>query len=208
MKIVPQSVVLEDMTPSAALLIERAARNCYKSEGKVCPGSAAAIIKKVMNPDDPHHSVLEHAKATVRIITDRGIMAEITRHRHASFSIESTRYCNYGKDAFGAEITVVQPPGLEGRSFRIWRMVMRVAEWGYMGMLRLGVKPEIARSVLPMALKTEIVMTANFSSWHHILKMRTNPRAHPQVREVMEMVRTILQEGCPEVFGAPVEKAA
>lgn len=201
MKVVPQSVTLEQATHEPALLIERAARNCYKSEDLIGPGSADRIIRKLMTPEDPHHSVLEHASATVRVVCDRGIMAELTRHRLGSFSIESTRYCNYGKDKFGNEITVIEPPGLSREARDIWHQSCVKAEADYFALLEAGVKPELARSVLPTCLKTEIVWTQNARSWLHTIKMRASHRAHPQVREIASEVDRIMRNWFPEVFG-------
>lgn len=198
MRIVPQSVTLEAITPNAALLIERAGRTCYKSEGKATEGSAGPFISRIL--DRQHESVIEHASATFRIVCDRGISHEIVRHRIASYSQESTRYCNYVKDAFNGQIAVIEPPGLTNRQRFEWEASCDDSEERYLRMINLGVKPEIARSVLPTCLKTELVVTMNFRAWRHFLKMRGHPAAHPQVREIAEMIRTILVEECPEVF--------
>ena len=200
MKIVTQSVVLEAITPDAAALIERAGRTCYKSEVRIGPGTAGPFIAKIR--DRNHASVLEHASATFRIVCDRGVSHELVRHRIASYSQESTRYCNYSKDQFGDEIIVIQPPGLSNKTaWLAWRQACEKAEESYRLMLFKGCSPQIARSVLPTCLKTEIVMTANFREWLHFLELRTAPAAHPQMREVAEMIRKELQAACPEVFG-------
>lgn len=93
MKIVNHEVSLEWITPAAKFVIERAGRTCYKSEDKagINPG---AFIQRIIASG--HHSVLEHASASFRIITDRGVTHEIVRHRIASYSQESTRYCVAG----------------------------------------------------------------------------------------------------------------
>lgn len=196
MKIVPQSVTLESITPNAAQLIERAGRTCWKSEGKMTEDSAGPFI--AMLKGKQHESVLEHASATLRIVCDRGVSHELVRHRIASYSQESTRYCNYGKEN---EITVIVPPGLSEHDFNEWKWSCGCAEEAYLNLINHGIKPEIARSVLPTCLKTEVVVTMNFRSWLHFLKLRSHPSAHPQIREIAEMIRTILQAECPEVFG-------
>jgi thymidylate synthase (FAD) len=199
-KIVKPSAELLAITPNALELIERAARTCYHSQDSIAPGTAERLVKSCMNKN--HMSVLEHASATFQLVTDRGVMAELTRHRIASFSIQSTRYCSYAKDKFDGQISVIEPPGLEVLQRLIWLAAAQRAEDGYLDMLDVGSTPEIARSVLPMCLATEIVITANFREWLHILDLRTSPAAHPQIREVMGLVQKILQEQVPVIFGA------
>lgn len=193
MKIVPQSVALEAITPNAAKLIEMAGRTCYKSEEKAGPETAGPFIAMIKKRG--HESVLEHASATFRIICDRGVSHELVRHRLASYSQESTRYCRYK-----GQIIVIEPPDL-GIFRSDWERSVEVSEQIYTGMIENGVSPQIARSVLPTCLKTEVVMTKNFREWLHFLRLRTAPAAHPQMREVAEMIRDILAQECPEVFG-------
>jgi thymidylate synthase (FAD) len=139
-----------------------------------------------------HESVIEHASAGFLIVTDRGVTHEIVRHRLASYSQCSTRYCNYSKEQFGGEIAVIEPPDLEADAMAYWHDVMRTCESQYLNMTKEGCKPEIARSVLPNSLKSEIGMTANFREWRHFLRLRTSPKAHPQMREIAEMIRAEL----------------
>lgn len=179
-------------------LIEMAGRVCYKSEPSTYPGSEVAFIERLRKLQ--HESVIEHASASFRIICDRGISHEIVRHRLASYSQESTRYCNYSKDKFDGEIMVIEPPGLTPDQKMSWTLAVKAAECEYLTMLDLGCLPQIARSVLPTCLKTELVMTANFREWRHFLKLRTAPAAHPQMREVAGMVAKILARISPTVF--------
>jgi len=199
MKIVPQSAELLFITPNAAQFLEVAGRTCYRSEDKITPTSAAAFIKMLIH-EKGHESVIEHASATFRVVCDRGVSHEIVRHRIASYSQESTRYCNYSKEKFGAEITVIEPPGLPPALREEWFCAMRAIEQLYMDMLEAKVPPQIARAVLPTCLKTEIVITYNFREWRHFLKLRTSKAAHPQMREVAGMISEILVRECPEVF--------
>ena len=165
--------------------LELAARNCYKSEDKIQPGSAKTLLKALVKSG--HHSIIEHSGATVRIVCDRGILAEITRHRLASFSVESSRYCNYNKDKFNNEITVIKPCFWKTNSlaFQIWKETMMILEARYFALLEQGANPQEARSVLPNSLKTEIVMTCNFREWRTIFQQRCSPKAHPQIRQIM-----------------------
>lgn len=168
---------------------EQAARTCYKSEDKVKIGSGYNLVKSLIKRG--HHTPLEHISVSVKIICDRGVMAEITRHRLCAFSIESTRYANYSKDKFGKEITVIQPfffkPGTE--SYARWENSCQHSEWDYLVLLKYGATPQEARSVLPNSLKTEIVMTANLREWMHIFKLRCSPKSHPQMNEIMIPLR-------------------
>jgi len=180
-------------------LIEQAGRVCYKSEDKITDDSYSNFVDKLCHQYH-HKSVSEHSSATFKIICDRGIMAEITRHRLSSFSIESTRYCNYGKDKFGKEISVIMPPDLTQDQFEAWVEGCEQSEVSYFKMLDNGATPQIARSVLPTCLKTEIVMTCNFRSWEHFLELRTAKAAHPQIREIALMIQEILVKIAPVVF--------
>ena len=102
----PQVEILDEINGEEMLRkIERAGRVCYKSEERITPDSAKAFIRNILKSG--HESVIEHEKISVRIICDRGVTHEIVRHRMASYSQESTRYCNYSKDKFGNELTFI-----------------------------------------------------------------------------------------------------
>ena len=192
--------------------LERCARTCYRSQGKIGPGTAEKLLRSVLERE--HESVIEHAAITVRFVVDRGVSHELVRHRLASFSQESTRYVKYaGDDSEGNEITFVEPvfwcdPELArtGRKDRVglyslWFEAMERAEESYLCMLANSAKPEEARSVLPNSLRTEIVMTANPREWRHVLRLRTSPKAHPQMREVMIPLAIELAKLYPVLFG-------
>ena len=199
MKVVDQDVQLMFITPDAAQLIERAGRICYKSEDKITTESGDKFVKMLL--ERGHESVIEHAYAMFHVRCDRGVSHEFVRHRIFSYSQESTRYCNYSKDKFGGEITVIKVPLTKPeKSAAIWEAANKAAEGYYFQMLEAGEPPEIARSVLPTDLKTELVGTANFREWRHFLFMRTSPKAHPQMREVANAIGEILYSHCPAVF--------
>ena len=197
MKIANQSVELLWITPVSEIQIEQIGRTCYKSEDRMTRDSHGPFCRRMV--DNGHHAMIEHAYASFRIITDRGVSHEIVRHRIASFAQESTRYCNYRADKFGGEITVIEPPGL-GENRWVWEAACEEAEIAYMSLLRDGVSPQIARSVLPTCLKTEIVMTANFREWRHFITLRRAKAAHPQIREIAEYVLSVLKIHAPNVF--------
>jgi thymidylate synthase (FAD) len=199
MKIITPSVELLNITPNAEKLIERAGRVCYKSENLITEESSAKFIQNIIKRG--HEAVLEHANASLLFICDRGVTHELVRHRLVAYCQESTRYCNYSKDKFSNEITVIEPPTLTPNQKMNWYDAMIHAELSYTLLIRDGVSPQIARSVLPNSLKTEIVATANMREWRHILKLRTSPAAHPQIIEVINIAKSILKKECPNVFG-------
>ena len=186
MKIINASYKIETPIDGAEILerIEKAGRTCYKSEDRITEESAKNFVRKLI--ERGHESVLEHESVTVRFICDRGVSHEIVRHRIASFSQESTRYCNYSNDRFGSELTFIKPCFLAERkmTYWLWCTAMECAEWAYFDMLEDGCTPQEARSVLPSSVKTEVVMTANLREWRHFLRLRTATAAHPQMREL------------------------
>lgn len=203
MKIINASYRIETPTYSGEKLlksIEQAGRTCYKSEDRITDESAEAFVRMLI--ERGHESVLEHASITVRFVCDRGVSHEIVRHRIASFSQESTRYCNYSNDRFRNEITFIKPCFLEDGTggYKLWKQAMFVAEKEYFDLLNWGFTPQEARSVLPNSTKTEIIMTANLREWRHFLKLRTAKAAHPQMRELTVPLLKELQEWIPVVF--------
>lgn len=149
-----------------------------------------------------HEAVIEHGVVTVRFICDRGVSHEIVRHRLASYCQESTRYCNYSKEQFGTEITVISPawtsPGYY--PYTMWKKACSEAEENYFTLLDIGCSPQEARSVLPNSLKTEVVMTANLREWRHFIKLRSAPAAHPDMRRVARMLYDLLSVRYPVFF--------
>jgi len=203
MKIIKPSIDILTPIDGTEILkhIELCGRVCYKSEEKISEGSAETFIANIIKRG--HEAVLEHYDITVKFICDRGVSHEIVRHRMASYCQESTRYCNYSKEGFGKEITVIAPcylePGTEGWS--LWQLSCTQAEKAYFDLLNWGCTPQEARAVLPNSLKTEVVMTANIREWRHFLKLRTSPAAHPQMREVAMMLLTYFEDLMPTLFG-------
>lgn len=210
MRVIDQSVEVWEYTPGMLQLIEDAGRTCYKSEPK---GDPAYFVKKLI--DSGHHSVIEHGVITAMIITNRGVTHELVRHRLASYSQESTRYCNYGSD----HVVFIKPhkcdsvvfgewdsvDGWVGRSSlgcpeATWLKAMLAAEAAYKELLAEGWKPEDARGVLPNDLKTEIVVTANVREWRHIIKLRGSKAAHPQIRQVAHMLLSEFYDRWPTLF--------
>lgn len=204
MKIVRQSFEFIDELDRSKILqkLERAGRTCYKSEDKITDDSASKFVASLVSRG--HESVLEHASISVKLITNRGVTHELVRHRLASYSQESSRYCNYSKEKFGNEITVIYPEFVgDEESCRvqnaIWQKAMRDAEDSYFTLLELS-NTEYARGVLPNDLKTEIIVSANLREWKHIFKMRCAPAAHPHIRSLMIALRAEFIKALPEIF--------
>lgn len=194
--------------------IEKVGRTCYKSEDKILEDGKSALTFNKMLVSRNHEAMLEHSFLSVKFYVDRGVSHEFVRHREASFAQESTRYCSYDKDKFGNEITFIDiAPGISldskmknlpedqiGRIIDIWYAAMKYAEDFYLQMIEAGATPQIARSVLPNSTKTELVITANYREWRHILKLRTAKDAHPQIREVCIKLLDELKTRIPVVF--------
>lgn len=198
MRIISTSFEILDEIDGEKILkrIEKIGRICYKSEDKITESSAKEFIKKLLKRG--HESVIEHEKISVKIICDRGVSHELVRHRIASYSQESTRYCNYFKDKFGNELTLIKPYFWNDDipKYNIWLETMQTIEQNYNKLIEMGAKPEEARSILPNSLKTEIIVTMNLRQWRHFFKLRAAPNAHPQMREVsiplLNKMKTIL----------------
>lgn len=180
--------------------IEQAGRVCYKSEERITEDSARKFVKNILKSG--HESVIEHEKITVRIICDRGVSHEIVRHRIASYSQESTRYCNYNQDRFGKELTFIQPLFWDENTeeYKIWLRTMQMIEDNYNELIEKGVQPQEARSILPNSLKTEIIVTMNLREWRHFFKLRTALNAHPQMREIACAILGEFQKMVPVIF--------
>lgn len=200
MKVVKAYAEIVSATPDLERNIEAAGRVAWKSEDKIDENSAGPFIERIKGYQ--HESVLEHGAITVRIVCDRGVSHELVRHRVASFTQESTRYCNYTKGKFGSEITVVEPFFFteDDGSYQRWYRACLEAEQSYFSLVDLGRTAQEARSVLPTCLKTEVVVTANPREWRHIFKMRVPKSAHPQMREIMEPLLGEFSKRWPSLF--------
>ncbi|RGF78649.1 FAD-dependent thymidylate synthase [Faecalibacterium sp. OF04-11AC] len=227
MKIVePKYEILTDISEGGIKelqQIERVARVCYKSEDKITPDGESA--KKLVGflVKQGHEAMLEHSQLSVLFTCDRAIANELVRHRIASFAQESTRYCNYSTEKFGGELSFIRPyyipcepteKAIKAASssedfikletdyqiHNAWYWSCDDAEKRYKILITNGLRPEQARCVLPLCLKTEIVVTANYREWRNIFKLRTPAAAHPQMRELMCPLLHELQKKIPVVF--------
>lgn len=197
MKVIEPYFVIEDDLRGEEILrrLERYGRVCYKSEAKITPHSAREFLRGAIKRG--HLSLIEHEKVTVSVVCDRGVTHEIVRHRLASYSQESTRYCDYS-----GEMVVIGPFFFKVGSpkFNIWLSAMRKAEDYYRDLRALGATPQEARSVLPNSLKTEIVITYNLREWRHFFSLRCSKRAHPQMRQIAIPLLKEFQKQIPVIF--------
>jgi thymidylate synthase (FAD) len=196
MKIKKEKVEIVDRINGQKILekLERIGRVSHKSEEKISKGSAEKFIKKLLHLK--HESVLEHEKITVKIVCDRGISHEIVRHRIASYTQESTRYCAY------KELEIILPQEIKDNkeAKKLFLESIKQIEKNYLELLSLGIKPEIARNILPHALKTELYCTFNLREWRHIFELRCSENAHPQIRRIFLKILKIFQKKIPVIF--------
>ena len=179
--------------------IERACRTCYRSEGSISEESYKNLLKNCINRG--HESVLEHEKVTIRMYCDIGVYKDLTRHRFASFSIESTRYCSYDKDKYGNEIKCINPSYIEDKEiYAEWKKSMEDMEKHYMKMKELGASTDMCRLALPHSTAAEVTMTADIREWKHILELRTSNKAHPAIRQLLIPLLKYFQQEMPEIF--------
>ena len=195
--------------PSFGKIIDKYSSNeyskCIVFPNEVCISSNYRVLvennwlddlKYLCEPTEYHHK-----RYTVKFICDRAILAEFTRHRKFSFMAESTRYCNYSKGKFNNELTFIIPcwiDDIEEKSYtsfveyhptkydpaKLWFDVCMNSEDTYIDLLDKGWKPEQARNILPLSLKTELYMCGFAEDWEKFFELRTASNAHPQSREL------------------------
>lgn len=211
MKITGINIEWLDREPNGTQMIANIAhmgRICYQSEGKT---SDEDLVRNLIKRG--HESVLEHEKISVIVRCDRGVSHELVRHRVASYSQESTRYCNYSREKFGGVTYINLVPGLgfdpatsklnelqQDLILTEWRAACEDAERHYLRMLELGASPQIARSVLNNSTKTQIGITMNLREWRHFFRLRCAKDAHPQMQDLALSMLEKLYSAVPVVF--------
>lgn len=202
MKIIEPYIIMEKYDAKKIMKnLEKACRTCYRSEDKITEESYKTLLKNCINRG--HESILEHEKITIQMVCDIGVYKDLTRHRLASFSIESTRYCNYGKDKFDNEIKFIKPCNIDEDSeiYDFWKHTMERVEMNYLHMAARGATPDQMRMLLPHSTAALVTMTANIREWKHILSLRTTMHTHPSVQQVMIPLLLKFEKDMPEVFG-------
>lgn len=182
--------------------IEKCARNCYKSESNITEDTTSAVkmIGKLIEMG--HTAMIEFADVIVNLHCDVGVYKDLTRHRHCSFAIESTRYCNYSKGKFGNEISVIKPCNMDENSgiYHTWLKAMNDMERAYMQMAEIGATPDQLRMILPHSTAASVMMKANIREWRHIFNLRCAKAAHPSVRQIMLMTLNEFHNKIPVLF--------
>ena len=197
MRWIDPSVKILTTEPAADILkrIEIATRTCYRSEDAIGEGTAEKLIRNCLKRG--HESVIEHGSLTFEIICDRGVSHELVRHRMASYSQESTRYCAYNKDKFGGELSFVKPWWINADGYKKAAQnidcATAIIESEYLSMLKDGFPPDVARCILPNCLATKIIVTMNMREIRHFLNLRLSHKAHPDIqiiaRQMLEAIK-------------------
>jgi thymidylate synthase (FAD) len=192
---VPQ-VVLLAITPDAEKLIEEAGRTGYLSLSKMTDDSERNFIRNAIKRG--HQSILEHATASFRILgASRAFTHQLVRHRIASFSQQSQRY------VLESEFNYIVPPEINDNkeALEIYREFIENSRKTYNRLRELGIKKEDARFVLPNALESQIVFSANFREFRSVFNLRLDKAAQWEIRRVCLEMLIVLQEKAPSVFG-------
>lgn len=196
MEILRPNVALLAITPDAEKLIEEAGRTCYLSFPRITETSSDNFILAAVRRG--HESILEHASATFRITgASRSFTHQLVRHRLASFSQQSQRYVEE------SEFNYIVPPSIaqDAESLAVYREYMETARKTYARLREKGMLKEDARFVLPNALESQIVFSANFRELRHIFKLRLEKAAQWEIRIVCLDMLKVMQEKAPAVFG-------
>ena len=189
-------VKLLAITPNAEKIIEQAGRTCYQSASRIEHGSEMKLIFKMIEMG--HHAVLEHACATFKVTgVSRSFTHQLVRHRLCSFSQQSQRYVNEKKFDF------VEPESIacDTEAHSLFEQFMVQAKAAYCRLQKLGIKNEDARFVLPNAVESEIVISANFRQFRHMFCLRCGRHAQWEIRKVCLCMLQVLQKEAPSVFG-------
>lgn len=223
MKILKNAANFKILTPKKELheqllRIEKAGRTCYQSETKeITQETAKKFVKMILRLG--HESVIEHSSMVVQFSNvSRGFTHEQVRHRLTGISQESTRYVDYAKQGRGPDLERFQlkcvvPPHQnenkkvkleDGREMSITEMFVEYEKF-YRALRKAGWPPQDARQVLPIGVKSQIVISANFREWRHIFTMRTSKAAHWEIRQVMGSLLKKVQTIVPAVFDDFIE---
>lgn len=187
-------VELLQITPNAEKVIEKAGRICYNSINKITKESHEKFIKNLIQRG--HLSVLEHAMATFEISgVSRNMTHQLVRHRIASYSQESQRYVKIGTDYIIPD-SIKENVHLHAKFIDLADKCLLF----YQEMIDKSIKKEDARYIIPQAITTKIIMTANFREWRHFLKLRLHKSAQWEIRKVAKEILKILYNHASSVF--------
>ena len=183
------------ITPEATKLIEKAGRTSYMSHFRITEDSHKAFCKKLI--DLGHESPLEHAYATFSISgISRACSHQLVRHRLASYTQKSQRHTEE------KDFPTYTPPSIanEVSGWQTYSRAIDHCKEAYKSLVAMGIPWEDARMVLPNAQTTDIVMTANFREWRHVIKLRVSKDAQMEIRFLIYRILEILIEKYPSIF--------
>ena len=197
-----------DTSVAAELLVETAGRLCYMSYAKPRPGGNKQYLSHILQAK--HGSVLEHAVFSFLITgISRSLSHELVRHRHMSFSQLSQRYVDASDSAYVEPLCIAQHPHLH----QCWLHAIQTAHAAYVELsqsllattptpntLSLKAARQAARSVLPNAAETKIVVTANARAWRHFLLLRGSQHADTEIRSLAISLYHQLASLAPNLF--------
>ena len=201
-------VELLQHTPMPEETVSLAAKLCYSKasivdlKDKISSKDQSSFIEKLLNMG--HESVLEHVSFTFGIEgVSRVLLAQLTRHRIASYSVQSQRYNAYER-AFGYIIpdSIAE---LGEDAIRNYHDQMQTIEQWYIDWQKLlgdcGEKAnEDARFILPNACETKIVMTMNVRELRHFFSLRMCSRAQWEIRKMAEQMFALCFKTAPALF--------
>jgi len=189
-------VELLSITPDAEKLIEAAGRTSYLSFDKQGEDTEKRFIRMLIK--NGHLSVLEHAYATFRISgVSRAFTHQLVRHRLCSFIQQSQRYVDEGNFNYIEPDSIKENP----EAHSIFIDLMDRAKEAYFKLYKLGARKEDARYVLPNAVESQILVSANFREWRHIIELRGKPQSQWEIRKAAIEILKILKNHAPTIFG-------
>lgn len=168
MNLVKPTCEFVSMTERPLETIQRFGSICWQTESKKTPEEFARMLitKK-------HTSQLRHATASFIWTCNRGVSHEIVRHTAGVvFSQESTRFCNYGKGLNIESSRLLAECEGQGVLITKVKRVFDLIESVYQCLVDAGIKPQLARGILPINVKTQVGITANFEAWRTIINRR------------------------------------
>ena len=189
------NVTLLNSTPDAEKHIEFCARQCYDSQDKMSDESTKKMIEMILKRG--HLSVTEHSVASFQIEgVSRSLSLQLVRHRLANFSQRSQRYVKE------TDFDYIIPENIKNNEWARIRFenLMKIISETYNEFITQGIKAEDSRAVLPNACSTDLVMTANFREWLHVIDERVSPQAQDEIRELCITIWKKLYEIAPTVF--------
>ncbi len=188
-------VELLSITPNIEKLIEKAGRTSYLSFNKQGKNTEKNLIRMLLKKK--HYSVLEHAYATFKISgASRAFTHQLVRHRLCSFTQQSQRFVDE------SSFNYIEPKSIKNnkKSHLIFKISIEHARKAYLNLQKLGITNEDARYVLPNAVESQIVITANLREWRHIIKLRGSSDSQWEIRNVVIKIIELLKNNVPTVF--------